>query len=89
MDANSNRRSAEPMRLNELEAYLYEAIATLEYIGHPVTRTELAGVADLDDATMEATLRDMTSQGYFSCAGSARRRVPGGSSRGLAGLGRA
>ena len=65
MGPHGDRPYAEPMRMNEVEAYLYEAIATLEYIGHPVTRSELAAVADLDEATIEATLRDMTSQGFL------------------------
>jgi Mn-dependent DtxR family transcriptional regulator len=65
MGASSDRPYAEPMSMNEVEAYLYEAIATLEYIGHPVTRTEIAKVADLDDATIGQTLRDMTDRGLL------------------------
>jgi hypothetical protein len=65
MGANSDRPYAEPMSMSEVEAYLYEAIATLEYIGHPVTRTEIAAVADLDDATIGPILRDMTDRGLL------------------------
>jgi hypothetical protein len=65
MGARSDRPYAEPMSMNEVEAYLYEAIATLEYIGHPVTRTEIAAVADLDDATIGPILRDMTDRGFL------------------------
>jgi Mn-dependent DtxR family transcriptional regulator len=65
MGTNSDRPYAEPMSMNEVEAYLYEAIATLEYIGHPVTRTEIAAVADLDDSTIDRTLKDMADQGFL------------------------
>lgn len=65
MGARSDRPYAEPMSMNEVEAYLYEAIATLQYIGHPVTRTEIAAVADLDDATIGPILRDMTDRGFL------------------------
>jgi DNA-binding IclR family transcriptional regulator len=65
MGTSSDRPYAEPMSMNEVETYLYEAIATLEYIGHPVTRTEIAAVADLDDSTVDRTLRDMTGHGFL------------------------
>lgn len=65
MGTSSDRPYAEPMSMNEVEAYLYEAVATLEYIGHPVTRTEIAVVADLDDSTVDRTLRDLTHQGFL------------------------
>jgi hypothetical protein len=65
MGARNDRPYAEPMNMNEVAAYLYEAVATLEYIGHPVTRTEIAAVADLDDSTIDRTLNDMTDQGFL------------------------
>lgn len=65
MGTSSDRPYAEPMSMNEVEAYLYEAIATMEYIGHPVTRTEIVAVADLDDTTIDRTLRDMTDKGLL------------------------
>jgi hypothetical protein len=65
MGTSNDRPYAEPMSMNEVEAYLYEAVATLEYIGHPVTRTEIAAVADLDDTTIDRTLRDMTDRGLL------------------------
>jgi predicted transcriptional regulator len=65
MGTSSDRPYAELMSMNEVEAYLYEAIATLGYIGHRVTRTEIAAVADLDDSTVDRTLRDLTDQGFL------------------------
>jgi hypothetical protein len=65
MATSNDRPYAEPMSMNEVEAYLYEAVATLEYIGHPVTRTEIAAVTDLDDTTIDRTLRDMTDRGLL------------------------
>lgn len=65
MGASGDRPYAEPMKMNEVEAYLYEAIATLEYIGHPVTKAEIAAVADLDDATIDRVLHDMIGRGLL------------------------
>jgi len=65
MGTSRDRPYAEPMSMNEVEAYLYETIATLEHIGHPVTRTEIAAIADLDDTTIDRTLRDMTDHGLL------------------------
>lgn len=46
MDKNGESLSVEPMRLTASEAYVYEAIATLEYLGRPVTQAEIEVVAD-------------------------------------------
>jgi hypothetical protein len=59
---DSDRPYVEPMSMNEVEIYLYETIATLEYIGHPVTRAEVCRIVDLEDATIDQTLRDMTER---------------------------
>ncbi len=61
----SDRPYVEPITMNEVEIYLYEAIAELEYIGRLVTKTEIAAVADLDDATIEQTLHVMTERGLL------------------------
>jgi hypothetical protein len=65
VNKNIARLPAASSQAAQVEAYLYETIATLEYIGHPVTRTEIAAVADLDDATVDRTLRDMTERGLL------------------------
>jgi hypothetical protein len=65
MGTNSDRPYVEPITMNEVEIYLYEAIAELEYIGRLVTKTEIAAVAYLDDATIEQTLHDMTERGLL------------------------
>lgn len=65
MGTDNDRPYAEPMSLNGAESCVYEAIATLEYLGHLVTKTEIATVADLDDATIEQTLRDLTERNFL------------------------
>lgn len=49
--------------LNDVDSYLYEAIATLEYSGRPTTRGEIATIADLDDQTIDESLDALTDRG--------------------------
>jgi len=55
----------EPISLTDTDTYLYEAIATMEYTGQPVTRDEIKAVAGLDDATLDAALADLTQRGLL------------------------
>lgn len=50
------------------EADVYEAIATLEYLGKPVTVTGLAGATGLPQQRVEALLRDLTGRGLVAAA---------------------
>lgn len=66
MDTNGESLSVEPMRLTGPEAYVYEAIATLEYLGRPVTRAEIAAVADqAADPETGTILRGLVEQGLI------------------------
>ena len=58
----------EPLSLTDTDTYLYEAIATMEYTGQPVTRDEIKAVAGLDDATLDAALADLTRRGLLTQA---------------------
>lgn len=67
MDTNGDSRSAEPMRLTEAEAYVYEAIATLKYLGRPVTPAEVAAVAEqADPEETGRILRGLAERGLIA-----------------------
>lgn len=78
METNGDAYSAEPMRLTPSEAYLYEAIATLEYLGRPVTRSEIEVVADQAGPETGRILRGLTERQLIEeQAGSGTRDEPG------------
>lgn len=79
MDASGDSLSVEPMRLTGAEAYVYEAIATLQYLERPVTRAEIATVADqASDPETGAILRGLVEQGLIEEEpGSGKRDEPG------------
>jgi hypothetical protein len=56
----------EPISLTDIDTYLYEAIATMEYTGQPVTSDEIKAVAGLDDATLDAALAELTRRGLLT-----------------------
>lgn len=62
MSDDSERPYVEPMRLTDAESYVYEAIATLEYLGRPATRDEIATVADLSDSAINRILYGLTGE---------------------------
>lgn len=51
--------------LADVGAKVYEAVATLEYSGRPVTRDEVMHVTDLDDRTVSEVLDALTDQGVL------------------------
>jgi len=51
--------------LTDVGAQVYEAVATLEYGGHAVTRDEVMAATDLDDATVSEILDALTGQGVL------------------------
>lgn len=51
--------------LSDIDTCVYEAIATLESASRPVTRAAIAAAADLDDETVEATLRGLAERGVL------------------------
>lgn len=79
MNASGDSRSVEPMRLTGAEAYVYEAIATLEYLGRPVTRAEIAVVTDqAADPETGTILRGLVEQGLIEeRPGPGKRDEPG------------
>ncbi len=51
--------------LTDLDTHVYEAIATLEQSGRPVTKAAIAVAAGLDDETVARTLRGLTERGVL------------------------
>jgi hypothetical protein len=65
--------------LSDLDTYVYEAVATLEYSGHPVTREDVMGATDLDDPTVSEILDVLTEHGVLT-----HRQTKAGDAFGLA-----
>jgi hypothetical protein len=63
MTANSGRARMDTQSLTDIDTYVYETIATLEYTGRPATRSQVAGVTDLDDQALDESLGNLTSHG--------------------------
>jgi hypothetical protein len=70
---DSDQPYVDPQSLTDTDTYLYEAIATLEYTGRPVTRDEIAAAVDLDDATLDQALASLTDRGLLTQAGSGQQ----------------
>lgn len=62
MEANGDSMSVEPMRLTDAEAYVYEAIATLQYLERPATQEKLEAVAELAGPEIARILRDLRAR---------------------------
>lgn len=67
----SDRPLVDAQTLTDLEAYIYEAVATLEQSGRPPTRAEIVAAADLDDDTTSEVLDELTERGVLVRAPSA------------------
>lgn len=65
MTAGSGRPHVDAQSLNDVDTYVYETIATLEYTGRPATRDEIAAVADLDDQVLDETLTALAERGLL------------------------
>jgi hypothetical protein len=65
MTAGSGRPHVDAQSLNDIDTYVYETIATLEYTGRPATRREIADAADLDDQVLDETLTALVERGLL------------------------
>ena len=63
MTADSGRARLDTQSLTDIDTYVYETIATLEYTGRPATRSQIAAVTDLDDQALDESLGNLTSHG--------------------------
>jgi predicted transcriptional regulator len=55
--------------LSEVEAQVYEAIATLEFIGYQVKTADIATSAGLDERTVGQALQSLTRRGVLVAKG--------------------
>lgn len=51
--------------LSDVDAQVYEAIATLEFIGHQVKAKDIVTASDLDEDAVHAALRALTQRGVL------------------------
>ncbi len=68
MSASSDEPFADRETLNDVETDIYEAIATLEFIGRQVTAQDIATAADLDQDTVRGKLDSLTQRGVLVAA---------------------
>jgi hypothetical protein len=67
----SDQPFVDAQTLTDLDAYVYEAVATLEQSGRPPTWAEIVAATDLDDKTTSEVLDQLTEQGVLVRARSA------------------
>jgi hypothetical protein len=70
MTADPERPYVDPLAFGDLDLHVYEAIATLEYLGRPATRSEIAAAAEIDEGRLAQTLEELTRRGLLICSGS-------------------
>jgi hypothetical protein len=63
MNADSGRADLDTQSLTDVDTYVYETIATLEYTGRPATRSQVAAVTDLDDQALDESLGNLIDHG--------------------------
>ena len=66
MTAHGDQPYVDSQGLGELDMYLYETIATLEYTGRPLTRGQIAAVTDIDDAALDEALGNLVRHGLVN-----------------------
>jgi hypothetical protein len=60
-----DRPYVDAQRFTDLDTYVYEAVATLEYSGHSVTRDEVVEATDLDAPAVSEVLDVLTEHGVL------------------------
>jgi RIO-like serine/threonine protein kinase len=65
MTGDSGSARKDTQSLTDIDTYVYETIATLEYTGRPVTRGQIAAVADLDDEALDESLASLVGHGLI------------------------
>ncbi len=68
MSAHAEEPFADRETLNDVETDIYEAIATLEFIGREVTAGDIAVAADLDEGTVLDRLGTLADRGVVVAA---------------------
>jgi hypothetical protein len=65
MTSESDRPFVDAQYFTDVDTYVYEAVATLEYSGSPVTGAEIVAATDLDDQTAGEVLDALTRHGVL------------------------
>ena len=66
MTAQNDRPYVDALVFTDLDTYVYEAVATLEYAGQPTTRTAIMAATGLDDPTASEVLDVLTEHGVLT-----------------------
>ncbi|HEY3908075.1 MAG TPA: hypothetical protein VGM14_29490 [Streptosporangiaceae bacterium] len=69
MTADSEQPFPDQISLSDVEAQVYEAIATLEFIGYQVKTADIATSAGLDERAVQRALRSLTRRGVLVAKG--------------------
>jgi hypothetical protein len=62
MTADGDRPYVDPQSLGERDLQVYEAIATLEFLGRVPTRSQIAAAAGLDNGELDDLLGSLTER---------------------------
>ena len=65
MAAKDDHAITDQVTLGDVDAQVYEAIATLEFIGYQVKANDIVTASDLDETTVHRALRALTSRGVL------------------------
>lgn len=65
MAANDEQPITDRVTLSDVDAQVYEAIATLEFIGYQVKARDIVTASDLDQDTVLAALHALTQRGVL------------------------
>lgn len=69
MTADEMRPHQDTLSFTDNEAFVFEAVATLEYTGQPTTREHIRAVVTLDEATIDAALAELTGRNVLTVEG--------------------
>ena len=65
MAAHHDQPMTDQVTLSDVDAQVYEAIATLEFIGYQVKAKDIVTASDLDDDTVRRALSALTRRGVL------------------------
>jgi DNA-binding transcriptional ArsR family regulator len=65
MGSDSDRPFVDAQYFTDVDAYVYEAVATLEHSRAPVTGAQIVAATDLDDRTVGQVLDALTEHGVL------------------------
>jgi DNA-binding IclR family transcriptional regulator len=65
MAAQNDQPYVDALVFTDLDTYVYEAVATLEYAGQPTTRAAIMAATGLDDPTVSEVLDVLTEHGVL------------------------